>query len=105
MNPDHNYLLRERGESPAYKRKITQAKAAKQAILHKIFDVEQYTEPASWQSGCHACQFWSECAENLWKRHATPEGITYEPLRCFAEHPLYQAELWRNRGERDEDEV
>lgn len=84
-------------DHPAYKKKLAQAKQAKSDVLHRIYDVNQYSHAPSHQMGCYCCRFWSECLENLWKRTTTAEGIQYEPLRCFAEHPEYNADEWRAR--------
>jgi len=82
---------------PAYQKKLAQAKAAKSEILHRIFDVEQFSNEATKQNGCYQCQFWGECVGDLWRREVTVTGIEYAPLRCFAEHPEYDPAVWRNR--------
>ena len=84
-------------DHPAYKRKVAQAKQAKRDALSRIFDADQYSRPADEGYGCYKCRYHSECASNLWRWYATPEGITYEPLRCFAEHPEYNPDEWRAR--------
>ena len=34
--------------------------------LKRIYDVNQYSNEASYRIGCYACQFYSECIENLY---------------------------------------
>ena len=85
-------------DHPAYLKKLEQAKQAKRDILNRIYDVDQFSNRASHQVGCYACEFWSECTANLWMRELTADGIKYAPLRCFVEHPDYQAEMWRARS-------
>ena len=85
-------------DHPAYKKKLAQAKKAKADILSKIFDVEQYTEPANWQNGCHQCHYWSECISVLKVTYVDESGLHYIPLRCFAEHPEYKRNEWLFRS-------
>src|SRR3990167_5483042 len=88
LHPDHPAAIRRR-------------KHNKGEHLRKLYDLNRYSESACKTSGCATCHYWSECASNLWRRTTTADGITYVPLRCFAEHPEYNPEEWRTRGERE----
>ena len=47
------------------------------------------------QSDCHGCQYLPTCRRVLWNVRMTRDGLEYTPLRCFAEHPRYDASEWR----------
>lgn len=99
LSQDHPARERRREQNRAYYRQYSEKyKRRKKELLKKIFDVEQYSDEASVLNGCKRCRFWSECVSNLWKLEATAEGIHYEPLRCFAEHPEYDVKMWTKRA-------
>lgn len=86
-------------DHPAAIRNRQKAARDKELRLKRLYDVNEYSNEASYRIGCHACQFYSECVENLFTLVFTPgEGWSYIPLRCFAEHPLFDPTLWKMRG-------
>lgn len=80
------------------RRKNEYNKRHKAEMLKLLFDPNYYSEQAKGQHGCQSCPYYNECLENLWSWQASPQGITYAPLRCFAEHPQYDVSEWRLRN-------
>ena len=84
-------------DHPAYIRKVAAAKRDKAARLHVIFDPTQHSNPAVTRYGCYRCQYYNECLDNLTTLVWYADGWHYVPLRCFAEHPEFDATLWKMR--------
>lgn len=76
---------------PCQRRDKKQETKRKQIYLEKLYDKTQYIGPA--KMGCEQCKYLAECKQNLWTVRQG-EGLLYEPLRCFKEHPLYKKEEW-----------
>jgi hypothetical protein len=48
---------------------------------------------------CYTCGYYARCKRDLWRLAKVNGGLMIVPLPCFADHPSYRAEEWRQRVE------
>ena len=60
--------------------------------------VKRNGKPAHRQTECNGCKYLPICRRVLWNVKMTRDGLKYTPLRCFAEHPRYDATEWGRHG-------